>query len=65
MERITIKAVYEGGVLKPEEPLPLAEGNRVSITVYIGPSHAEQSAGLVKWDGSVEDLDYLINSEAP
>jgi predicted DNA-binding antitoxin AbrB/MazE fold protein len=62
MERILIKAVYENGVLKPEKPLPLAENERVSVMVFIGPSRAEQSYGLIKWTGPVEDLDYLINS---
>jgi predicted DNA-binding antitoxin AbrB/MazE fold protein len=62
MKHITVKAVYENGVLKLEEPLPLAEQERVSVTVHIGPSRAQQTAGLVQWTGSVEDLDYLINS---
>jgi predicted DNA-binding antitoxin AbrB/MazE fold protein len=30
---ITVEAVYEGGVLKPSEPLPLKEHERVTITV--------------------------------
>ncbi len=62
MERILIKAVYENGVLKPEKPLPLAEQEQVKIMVFIGPSRAELSQGLIPWTGSVEDLDYLINS---
>jgi predicted DNA-binding antitoxin AbrB/MazE fold protein len=65
MQKITIKAVYEDGVLKPEEPLPLAEHERVTVAIFIGPSRAEESAGLIQWNGSVEDLDYLINSEGP
>ena len=30
---ITVEAVYENGVLKPSEPLPFKEHERVSITV--------------------------------
>jgi predicted DNA-binding antitoxin AbrB/MazE fold protein len=30
---ITIQAVYEGGVLRPVQPLPLAEGTTVEVTV--------------------------------
>ena len=30
----TVTAVYEGGVLRPATPLPLAEGARVAVTVY-------------------------------
>lgn len=63
MKNVTVKAVYENGVLKLEEPLPLAEQERVSVTVHIGPSRAELSYGLIKWTGSQEDLDYLINDE--
>jgi predicted DNA-binding antitoxin AbrB/MazE fold protein len=29
----TIRAVYQGGVLRPEQPLPLAEGETVEITL--------------------------------
>lgn len=30
---ITVEAVYENGVLKPTEPLPLKEHERVSVTL--------------------------------
>jgi predicted DNA-binding antitoxin AbrB/MazE fold protein len=30
---ISVMAVYENGVLRPKEPLPLAEGQTVSLTV--------------------------------
>ena len=30
---ITVEAVYENGVLKPSEPLPFKEHERVTITV--------------------------------
>jgi predicted DNA-binding antitoxin AbrB/MazE fold protein len=29
----TVQAVYEGGVLRPVHPLPLAEGETVEVTV--------------------------------
>lgn len=29
----TVRAVYENGVLRPERPLPLAEGASVNVTV--------------------------------
>ncbi len=62
MKRISVKATYENGMLKLAEPLPLAEQETVSVMVFIGPSFAERSAGLLKWTGPPEDLDYLINS---
>ena len=34
---IEVEAIYEGGVLKPVRPLPLAEGARVRLTIEILP----------------------------
>ena len=31
---LTIKATYENGVLKPKEPLSLAEGTEVELTLH-------------------------------
>lgn len=33
---ITVEAVYENGVLKPEKPLPLREHQKVMVTVEDG-----------------------------
>lgn len=30
---LTVEAVYENGVLKPEKPLPLSEHQKVTVTV--------------------------------
>jgi len=60
---ITVEAVYENGVLKPSEPLPLKEHERVSVTVRPAVSLARQTAGMVPWTGKLEDLDYLIDDE--
>jgi predicted DNA-binding antitoxin AbrB/MazE fold protein len=54
---LTVEAVYENGVLKPTRPLPLREHEAVRVTVYSGVSRARQTAGLLKWTGSVEDAD--------
>jgi predicted DNA-binding antitoxin AbrB/MazE fold protein len=41
----TIEAVYENGVLKPTQPLPFKEQERVTITVETaGPTLAERIA---------------------
>jgi predicted DNA-binding antitoxin AbrB/MazE fold protein len=64
---ITVEAVYENGVLKPEKPLPLAERQRVDLTVHIKagspPPGTEadedvvrRSYGLLGWTGDVETL---------
>jgi predicted DNA-binding antitoxin AbrB/MazE fold protein len=42
---ITVEAVYENGVLKPAQPLPFKEHEKVALTVEpAGPSLAERIA---------------------
>ena len=54
---ITVEAVYENGILKPVQPLPLQEHQKVRITVQTGVSRARQTAGLMGWTGSAELAD--------
>jgi predicted DNA-binding antitoxin AbrB/MazE fold protein len=54
---LTVEAVYEDGVLKPKEPLPLKEHERVRITIRPAVSVARQTAGMVPWTGDVETLE--------
>jgi predicted DNA-binding antitoxin AbrB/MazE fold protein len=61
MTRYSVEATYENGVLKLDKPLPLKDNERVHVAVFAGPSRVRQTAGLMPWKGSVEDLDYLIN----
>jgi predicted DNA-binding antitoxin AbrB/MazE fold protein len=51
-----IDAVYENGVLKPSQPLPLKEHERVRITVQTGTSWVQETAGIIKWTGDHEAL---------
>src|SRR5262245_25469177 len=45
----TVTAVYEGGVLRPSRPLPLAEGTEVRVTHE--PTHPpEQPFDLAEWE---------------
>ena len=55
---ITIVATYENGVLKLAQPLPLKEHDKVTLTIH--PAGVPRAYGLIRWTGSVEDLDYLI-----
>jgi predicted DNA-binding antitoxin AbrB/MazE fold protein len=59
---VEIEATYERGILKLDQPLPLADNQRVRVTVHIAASHARRTAGLVPFRGSVEDLEYLAES---
>ena len=57
---ITVEAVYENGVLKPSEPLPFKEHEKVQITVSSKPSLADQTYGLMGWTGDAETFDRLL-----
>jgi predicted DNA-binding antitoxin AbrB/MazE fold protein len=59
---LTIEAVYENGVLKPDRPLPLEEHARVQITVQTAVSRVGQTAGLIGWTGNQEDADFVALS---
>ena len=59
---ITIEAVYENGVLKPSEPLPFKEHEKVQITLKAAVSRVRQTAGLIGWTGSQEDADFVALS---
>jgi predicted DNA-binding antitoxin AbrB/MazE fold protein len=56
---ITIDAVYENGVLKPAEPLALKEHERVRVTIQPATSWVEETAGIIGWTGSPEELRYF------
>jgi predicted DNA-binding antitoxin AbrB/MazE fold protein len=57
---ITIEAVYENGVLKPAQPLPLPEHEKVLVTIQPAVSLARQTAGMVPWTGDVETLERIV-----
>jgi predicted DNA-binding antitoxin AbrB/MazE fold protein len=53
---ITIEAIYENGVLRPSQPLPLREHERIRVTIEPETSWAERTAGMLKWTGDPELL---------
>lgn len=53
---LTIQATYEDGVLKPAQPLPLKEHEKVRITIEPELSWAERTAGMLQWAGDPEVL---------
>jgi predicted DNA-binding antitoxin AbrB/MazE fold protein len=57
---ITIEAVYENGVLKPKEPLPLQEHEQVQITVHPRFGKLADSYGIMGWKGTHEELEQLL-----
>jgi len=60
---LEIEATYENGTLKLDSPLPLAEQERVVVNIQRKASRARQSAGLLPWTGSLQDLDALLGPE--
>jgi len=57
---LTVEAIYQEGVHKPVQPLPLQENESVRITVHSGRSLAEQTAGMMNWKGDAETLERLL-----
>jgi predicted DNA-binding antitoxin AbrB/MazE fold protein len=56
---LSIEAIYENGVLKPTQPLPLAEHARVRITLHPALSIAEETAGMIPWHGDPDLLERI------
>ncbi len=59
---ITVEAVYENGVLKPKQPLPLQERQTVQITVQTQISSLVAAYGILGFKGSAAEADYFALS---
>ena len=57
---LTIEAVYENGVLKPAQPLPLHERKHVQVTIRRLASGADRTYGMIGWKGSHEELEQIM-----
>jgi predicted DNA-binding antitoxin AbrB/MazE fold protein len=57
---ITIEAVYENGVLKHLQPLPLQERETVRVTVEQGDSPLLRAYGIIGWTGTHEELEQIL-----
>ena len=57
---ISFEAIYENGMLKPAQPLPLKEHEKVLVTLQPAISLARQTAGMVPWTGEIEALESLV-----
>jgi predicted DNA-binding antitoxin AbrB/MazE fold protein len=61
---LTVEAVYENGVLKPLQPLPLKEHEKVRVTVEQGDSPLLRAYGIMGWTGDSETLERIaLNPE--
>jgi predicted DNA-binding antitoxin AbrB/MazE fold protein len=57
---LTFEAIYENGVLKPVEPLPLKEEERVRVTIQPMANWIAETYGIIGWKGDPEELRRLV-----
>ena len=53
---LTVEAVYENGVLKPAQPLPLKEHEAVQVTIQPKTNWVARTYGICGWTGNPEEL---------
>ncbi len=59
-----VEAVYENGVLKPLQPLPLKEHDRVQITIQSKTNWVQETYGICGWKGRAEKAErFAIDPE--
>jgi predicted DNA-binding antitoxin AbrB/MazE fold protein len=56
---VTVEAVYENGMLKLSQSLPFREHERVEVTITPKTSWVEETAGMIGWKGTHEELRYF------
>ena len=54
---LTVEAVYENGVLKPVQPLPLKEHERVQVTIASTTNWVQETYGICGWKGTAAEAD--------
>jgi predicted DNA-binding antitoxin AbrB/MazE fold protein len=56
---LSVEAIYENGVLRPAQPLPLHEHEKVRITVERGDTPLLRAYGLIGWTGDAETIERI------
>jgi predicted DNA-binding antitoxin AbrB/MazE fold protein len=54
---LTVEAIYENSLLKPAQPLPLNEQERVQVTIRPKTSWVQETFGICGWKGSRKEAD--------
>lgn len=57
MMPFTVEAIYENGVLRPVQPLPLKDNDKVRVTVQTGATPLLRAYGIMGWTGNAELAD--------
>ena len=60
---LEIEATYENGILKPDQDLPLENGQRVRLSIQPTGGRARASHGLLGWKGTHEELEQFLGPE--
>jgi predicted DNA-binding antitoxin AbrB/MazE fold protein len=58
---LQIEAVYENGVLKPSQELPLQEGQKVTVTIQPVGSAVQRFCGSLRWTRDPDKLRRYLN----
>lgn len=56
---LTVEAIYENGVFKPSQPLPLREQEKVRLVIHAPSNWVQETAGMIPWTGDHETLRQL------
>lgn len=54
---IVVEATYENGVLKPSQPLPLKEHEKVQISIQSPAGWVQETYGIIGWTGDHATLE--------
>src|SRR5262249_5106290 len=60
---LEVEAIYQNGGLKLAHELPLQEGQKVKVTIHSTTGAVDRLYGMLKWNGSKEELDYLLGPD--
>jgi predicted DNA-binding antitoxin AbrB/MazE fold protein len=66
---LTIEAIYENGLLKPTQPLPLKNHERVRVSIETSTDvqkaldAVQRSFGLLAWTGDAETLHRIAEND--
>jgi predicted DNA-binding antitoxin AbrB/MazE fold protein len=52
----TAEPIYENGSLKPAQPFPVKEQERVQVAVQTASNWVTETAGMIPWTGDHETL---------
>jgi predicted DNA-binding antitoxin AbrB/MazE fold protein len=63
MSGLEVEAVYEHGTLRLDRELPLAEGQKVTVTIYPAGCAVQRIYGSVPWPGNPEELQRFLDDQ--